>query len=883
MAEFRKYVYALAVVALLAGLTIPVSAQTAMVCTATSVPSNLRAEGMTELAGDVIIDCQGGQPTLTGSPVPQVNITISTSVSETSKITLSSPAVIAGTPPTNFSEAIIIVDQPNTTTWSNAAATYGGPRNVLNCGAPGAPDSNPATGFGICQILAPGSPYATYDGTPNGLPGGTTCGAATQTIGTYGCGRPNVFQGRQDLLSPIGPQQRIVFLDVPVDPPGFSGPGIPGQTIPPNCDAGGACHRFFRITNIRVNAATLGGGSGGTVSGVPVFADITVSNENVMPLINTGTSNTLTIGRVNTTIAPATGTPGTLTLIGCKDNNQATGSVVFQELIADAWKPRNISLLLSNNTGGAGGTLYNLLAGIGTNSTPASWVAYDCRQNVPGTNYETEAGFQNTAVGGAVCPTGIPNPNPPTGLGSAVAAPTPNSAFDDSAAGGHTNIQVAGIATSGTRIQLNLQNILGSPGTVDVRIPGQVLLRNRANNNPSGVAILQSYATTCTRRACRRRLNAVLLPANSGLFPTSGTFADGTVSIGQFANNQAGTGLCTTSAGVAIPGSACSAGRAFYEIVFADPGVQEIMTVPFFVVYKASVISLQPPVTPSPITIATGMGYAPEYSNSAPQSFATTASLPPAGTGWPYPRFIPGVGNPVQLFSISGKCVCDLLFPYVTDATILPGSAFDTGIAIANTSRDPGSVQRALGAPTSTLGTFGFATANTPPGFTGTFSFSGGGTTSGTNFTGTAVTNEQTGPVQFWYYSTQQGAGSPNFGNLGNGNQGNTQCTNVATPGQCNAYLQPHWSASLLNTGTNVPAGGVLGTSSVKNVQHHVGASSGVDSFGCCRRSGAHLHRVHRCAGLVPILPRCCFRQHQRSGVDHRVDDSVPELSGSRA
>jgi len=341
---------------------------------------------------------------------------------------------------------------------------------------------------------------------------------------------------------------------------------------------------------------------------------------------------------------------------------------------------------------------------------------------------------------------------------------------------------------------------------VDVRVPGQVLLRNRANNSPSGVAILQSYATTCFPTAAG---DNAFCPANGG-FPTSGTFADGTVSIGQFANNQAAAGLCTTSAGVAIPNSACSASRAFYEIVFADPGVQEVMTVPFFVDYKASVISLQPPVTPSPITIATGLGYSPNYSNSSPQSFATLAALPPTGNGWPYPRFIPGVGNPIQLFSISGKCVCDLLFPYVTDATILPGSAFDTGIAIANTSRDPGTVQRALGAPTGTLGTFGFVV---PP--------SNGG---GLNF-GAVATNEQAGPVQFWYYSTQQGAGSPNFGNLGNGAQGNTQCTNVATPGQCNDLA----GLLTLNTGTNVPAGGVLGTS-VKNGSTTWGLL-GVDAF----------------------------------------------------
>jgi len=68
---------------------------------------------------------------------------------------------------------------------------------------------------------------------------------------------------------------------------------------------------------------------------------------------------------------------------------------------------------------------------------------------------------------------------------------------------------------------------------------------------------------------------------------------------------------------------------------------------------------------------------------------------------------------------------------------------------------------------------------------------------------------EQQGPVQFWYYSTQQASGSPNFGNLGNGAQGNTQCTNLVTPGQCNNLN----GLLTLNTGVNVPAGGVLGMS----------------------------------------------------------------------
>jgi len=771
MAEFRKYIYALAVVALLAGLTAPVSAQVSMTCTATAtVPPSLRAEGMTELAGDIIIDCVGGSPTAAGTPVPQVNIVVSTNVALTSKIT----GIVNGV---NFSEAIIIVDQPNTTTWSAAAPTFGGARNILNCGSAGAPDTNAATGLGICQILATASPWTTYDGTPLGQPVGTCAAGAL----TYGCGRPNVFQGRQDLFSAF-PQQRIQFLDVPIDPPGFSGPGTPGVTIPPNCDAGGACHRILRITNIRVNAANLGGASGSLVSGQPVFADLTVNPTSNLPLVNVAS---LTIGRVNTSLAtPVGGTPN-LTLVGCLNTSAPGGSVTFAELVPDAWKARNISLLLDNNIGVGANPLYNLNAGVAAGTAAAVYTSGDCRQNVPGANYETEAGFQNTAAGDATaCPAGIPNPNPPSGIGfGAVPVPPNNTAFSDRATG--TNIQAAGVATSGTRLMVNIQNVFGAPGVVTVSVPSQVLLKNRGTGAPSGVAILQAYGTPCTPNPPG---DNAFCPANTG-FPAGGPANQ--VTISTFSQ-----GLCLSNvtAGTTVPGSVCSAGRAFYEVVFSDPGVAEQMTIPFTVSFTASVLSLQPPVSPAPVAVANGqMGYAPHYPLSAPQSFATPASLPPTATAFPYPRFVDNAAGPFPLFSISGKCTCNLLFPYVTDATILSGSSFDTGIAIANTSRDPGSVARTAGL----AGSFGFNVG----------------------------AQEQQGPVQFWYYSTQQTSSSPNFGNLGNGAQGNTQCTNVATPGQCNDLN----GLLTLNTGTNVPAGGVLGTS-VKNGSGTWGLL-GVDAF----------------------------------------------------
>jgi hypothetical protein len=122
------------------------------------------------------------------------------------------------------------------------------------------------------------------------------------------------------------------------------------------------------------------------------------------------------------------------------------------------------------------------------------------------------------------------------------------------------------------------------------------------------------------------------------------------------------------------------------------------------------------------------------------------------------PRFLQ-IAPAVPLFQIN-RCSCNLLFPYVTNAPSVGGN-FDTGVAIVNTSLDPG---------------------NTTPGFFG--------------FKGSA----QSGPVQLWYYSTnnqtspaQPGGSLPGF--VG---QGNTQCTNSGTPGSCTGTL------------ANVPPGGYL-------------------------------------------------------------------------
>src|SRR5438874_11882117 len=102
MADFRKLFYALAVVALLAGLTVPVSAQNPpFSCnTSVSVAPIVRAEGYTEHVGDLVLNCTGGVPTTPGALVPQVNFTVFLNTNITSRVLAANL----------YNEALLLVD-----------------------------------------------------------------------------------------------------------------------------------------------------------------------------------------------------------------------------------------------------------------------------------------------------------------------------------------------------------------------------------------------------------------------------------------------------------------------------------------------------------------------------------------------------------------------------------------------------------------------------------------------------------------------------------------------------------------------------------------------------------------------------------------------------
>jgi hypothetical protein len=461
MADFRKWLYALAVVALLAGFTIPASAQTAnattVVCVVQSATDNLiRSQGYTEQVGDVVLACQGGTPTAAGIVVPSVNIQLFvSSVNITSQITHTNG--VAG----NFSEALLIVDEPNSAT--NPAT------QILNCGQTGTTEltGSGQSGPGVCSIVSDGVSGDTYNGT--------------QTGG----GHPNVFQGRQALGSLVN--NSIVFQGVPFDPPG-------------------SITRFLRFTNVRVNANQLG--IINPTAQVSVTMGITSSGNaslplNILSLAVATIQNGLTVSTVGTAVfaqcipsfdglpTPGFGDGVTTSISQSLYSQYGVYPMVrFSEGFDTAWKPRNISETLANGTAttaSGDGFLYSTSSPISNGS-----LSTDNAQNVPGVNYYSEGGFYFPSLAS------VPSPNPPNGFltGVAVTGDT-QTAFADSA----TGINTAGEATQGTRLALTLANL---PNGINLYVPPVLFLFRQnttygspdTNMNPAnyatGVAVLTS-------------------------------------------------------------------------------------------------------------------------------------------------------------------------------------------------------------------------------------------------------------------------------------------------------------------------------------------------------------------------------------------------------
>jgi len=674
MADFRRWFYAFAVVALLAGLTIPASAQGLPVTcnTNASVPTIVRSQAYADFVGDYILSCTGGSPTTPGLPVPQVTLTIFLTTNITSKLTASGL----------FDEALLIIDEPNTPGANSA-------RPVLNCGNTGAPDTGPS-GPGVCSIIAPPAsgtgapqPNLTYDGTQN------TYGTLTAAEGcpAYGCGRPNVFQGRLGVAQNTGQANIVTFSGVPFDPPGT------------------LTTRTLRITNVRADAEFTGVSSTFTQAQIQMNVSFTgttlVSVNNPQQIVayvqnglnivsSSGNAFVSNLGflQCNTEngklysaasnfslgaapFSTANGGGGNGAGLGGWGGIAFTGSSTpimrFQEGFNTAWKTKNVAFLLSPGGNGAystGGFVYN-----GGTNYPA-----DLAQNVPGANYNTESGFE--WVPGQNLPSPAQGGNPPLGLAPSSVSSN-GLALNSGVYTTNTGINVSGQANQGTRLAMAFSNI---PTGVNIYVPPVLYLYRQT-------AASSSCSPSYPGSACNTVAGGV-----TGVMVLTTTDANGDTAFSPVTSTANLQQVSSTSP------------LAVYEVLFSDPNSLEQVDVPIVVAYVSSLTSNPPIGLPVPATIAQAAGgFAPFYSTSA-------ARLP--SSTLPVPRFIPG-NTPLNIFSIV-KCACDILFPFVAST-----GGFDTGLAIANTSLDPGA-------------TYGF-----------------GGT-------------PQQGSVQFWYYGVgANGAAAP--------------------------------------------------------------------------------------------------------------------------
>jgi len=217
MVDFRKVFLVLVALTLLAGLASAQGSQTPFQCTAVGAnPPALRGEGLTELVGDIIIQCSGGAPI--AGQIPTANITVYMNSIVTSR--LLGTASVSGA-----SEALLLIDDPGNST----LGTYGSSVPQVIC-------PNPLQGAGIGGCTEFVGSAGTMPTQFNLMSSTMNAGVPQATSATSGLPGANVFQG-------VVSGGSVTFYGVPILPPVTTNIG-----------------RTFRITNIRVNANTLNGG-----------------------------------------------------------------------------------------------------------------------------------------------------------------------------------------------------------------------------------------------------------------------------------------------------------------------------------------------------------------------------------------------------------------------------------------------------------------------------------------------------------------------------------------------------------------------------------------------------------------------------------------------
>jgi len=336
MVAFRRWSFAFAAVTLLAGLASAQTPQTTFSCAAAvSVPPTLRAEGFTELIGDIVLTCSGGSSTafVPGAPLPTANISVSLGTNVTSRL-------INGA----VSEALLLIDEPGS-----------GLTPVVGGAGPAAPQT-------VCSSASLGAGPGGCVQTAvfaNPIVGGPQVPVMQSLASNGNLSNPaNVYQGEWFAFAP----NQIQFFGIPILPPVSSGTS-----------------RIYRITNIRANVS---GFSGAALQGTQQLnASVSISGSTSVT-VNTPFQ---TAGFVQTSLSVSTrnvnnsgglsSSTSNFPQCGSENSVTAVGLLQYSENFGTAFKVRNTV------PGTAPGTLVQTQGATLT-------------QNIPGQIYNSESGFE---------------------------------------------------------------------------------------------------------------------------------------------------------------------------------------------------------------------------------------------------------------------------------------------------------------------------------------------------------------------------------------------------------------------------------------------------------------------------------------------------------
>jgi hypothetical protein len=310
MVAFRRVITALAVLALFTGFALAQVGPTGQPLSCTTqvaVTPQLRGEGFTEQTGDITINCTGGSTLAPGSPIPLINVTVSYNATVTSRLLASGTTNVP-------SEALLLIDEPG-----SGLTGYGPSLPQILC-------TTPLTGCPawVGFPTLPNPPGASPNPSPVTALGGNQAS-------------PNVYQGV--LPAATSGNRSVTFFGVPVMPPTTTG------------------NRVFRITNVRVDATPLIGGSASGAS--PIQASIAISGATSLPITNP----TPIVGFVSAGLTATASSAGNLNQCSSQTKT-SVNTLTFTENFGTAFKTRVAAQSSTLYAGQIGNPVQNVPGGI---------------------------------------------------------------------------------------------------------------------------------------------------------------------------------------------------------------------------------------------------------------------------------------------------------------------------------------------------------------------------------------------------------------------------------------------------------------------------------------------------------------------------------------